>query len=505
MDDFKSIDPTQQNPRQINDLESSPTQESFRQNLYFAEKILDLKGIFPPLSDDHDIRKVTREKVENMLYAQHVLTDNPTPNIESIQHYGRSGINLWIWNNKVQKLISQPLLLNYMKQIIPNDPPYYLQKLTVVLEIQQLAADFLQMEPAQIMDDQLVEHTVLQHIIENVEMTVVKANVLNYFISRSTQTTGIERTYLLEVTARVKKDLHPKITEFKMNMQNKGLSKEHIRKQVAAVDQLFSWLCKNIHVFSEENHTSIQMLKIQSEHLLSYRTYLLKKVNIGAASPISFCHKISAIKSYFYFLRERYGIEPPLQRFRAIKAPRYNPRDLPNEEQIATFFQTVQMYSDNPIQETVGFRLLLELGLRLSEAAQVAWDDINLGRRTIVIHSKGGKSHMLPLVGKLYDGFTQLKKVYDKHPLVLGEKSSSIADRLYRNFKLYALIAGWQYPGGVHLFRHMFITRLAYKGVLPQAVKELTRVKRLNTVSLYIHLGRQNQYLTNQIDKLSYD
>jgi hypothetical protein len=57
------------NPHQFNQLE----QESFRQNPYFAEKILPFEGMFPPMSDDHDIRKITREKVEDMLYATHLL------------------------------------------------------------------------------------------------------------------------------------------------------------------------------------------------------------------------------------------------------------------------------------------------------------------------------------------------------------------------------------------------------------------------------------------------
>lgn len=67
------------------------------------------------------------------------------------------------------------------------------------------------------------------------------------------------------------------------------------------------------------------------------------------------------------------------------------------------------------------------------------------------------------------------------------------------------MITGWPFPGGVHIFRHMFITRLAYKGVLPQAIKELARVSMLDTVGLYIHMAHRDQHMNSQIDLLKYE
>lgn len=105
----------------------------------------------------------------------------------------------------------------------------------------------------------------------------------------------------------------------------------------------------------------------------------------------------------------------PLQRFRSVKAPRYSPRELPTDQQIEAFFHVVEQYARNPVREQIGYRLMFHLGLRLSEVAQIKWSDINLGTRTIVIHSKGKKSHVLPLVGSLYSLLQELKNSREQH------------------------------------------------------------------------------------------
>lgn len=219
---------------------------------------------------------------------------------------------------------------------------------------------------------------------------------------------------------------------------------------------------------------------------------------------ITFINHVSAIRSFYMFLKDRFGYVPPLQRFRAIKAPSYRSRDMPTDEQIEAFFLVVDQYATDPLREQIAYLFMLNLGLRLSEVAQIKWENINLETRTIVIHSKGKRSHLLPLAGKLYESLKQIQTQKSSQSFLLGEKFTTIRKNLYTNFKLYSMIAGWPFPGGVHFFRHIFITRLAEKGILPQAMKELARVSRLDTVGLYMHLARQDRQMINQINMLNY-
>lgn len=149
---------------------------------------------------------------------------------------------------------------------------------------------------------------------------------------------------------------------------------------------------------------------------------------------------------------------------------------------------------------------MLALGLRSSEVSQISWEDINFGIRTIKIHSKGEKSHVLPLVENLHDDLQRMRQVSSlSSKYLFGKNVEKIRRDLYNNYKLYSFIAGWTFPGGVHLFRHIFITKLATKKILPQILKELSRVERVDTVTLYLHLNQKQNRLTHEINKLNYN
>ncbi|MGG6314597.1 tyrosine-type recombinase/integrase, partial [Paenibacillus macerans] len=345
--------------------------------------------------------------------------------------------------------------------------------------------------------------TSLQHaIFLNTDRTLLSP--FHLLIKKSAQAGLLDKQKLIIKTKQDKPSLHPRLISFKTYMEQKGFSRKHVRNTVTHVHQLFVWLCSNIPMFAGTSPHEISVFQILNEHLLMYRSYKLRLVSDGRNSRISFTHSIYSIRSFYLFLQEKFGYEPPLQRFRSIKAPRYSPRELPTDQQIESFFEVVSLYARNPSLELIGYRLMYQLGLRLSEVANIKWEDINLGTRTIVIHSKGKKTHVLPLAGKLL----QLLEGLQGQPMtayLLGEKPSSVSGKLYDYFKLYTMIAGWSFPGGVHIFRHVFITRLAHKGILPQAIKELARVCALDTVSLYIHLAKQDNYMISQINLLKYD
>ncbi|SDO87517.1 integrase/recombinase XerD [Paenibacillus sp. yr247] len=491
----KNTPPSNHIPLQSDALD---TQESFLQNNYFAEKILDLPGMLPPQSDDHDIRKITREKVEEMLYASKLQEVQVTPE----HRPGPTGINPWILENKVKEEIGSRLLREYLAKSVHLAPSTFYKLYASINNLLRHIAGIHHINPLQVQDEHLLEPDIYERILKSPLRPPVNRKLVQNLLNTLNQEPIVE---LATPATRVTNEVHRKLQQYQLYLQQKGYSNEYTRHCVANVREMLTWLCSNIREFAGLSPLAISIFKIKNEHLLEYRSFMLKQVQTGIYSPITFSHVISSIRSFYKYLQEQHGYIPPLQRFRAIKAPRYKARELPNDEQIKSFFQVVDQYAKDPVREQIGYRLLVELGLRLSEAGRVTWGDINLEVRTIAIHSKGKRSHTLPLVGKLYHCLQQARNQQPSHELILGKRSASIVDQLYRSFKWYALIAGWPFPGGVHFFRHIFITRLTHKKVLPQTLKELARVAELDTVSLYMHLGQQNQYLTNQINLLSYD
>ncbi|MFC5531000.1 tyrosine-type recombinase/integrase [Cohnella yongneupensis] len=495
MDRFEN---SSNNQPQINNHHHAKTQESFRQNSSFAEKILDVSGIFSLHSDDHDIRKVTREKVENMLYAKQLDQAQ-----KEIPYLGQQAINPWLWENKVQTEILANLLREFLSHAMENAPLVFIKKFEHARKLQILTAKLYGVPSDQIRDEQLLDAKSLQRGIHHLPKDELTSSLFHFLMEKSIQA-GLLNEKIPAKKPHKSPPLHPRILSFKMHMEEQGFARKHIRNYVTCVQQLFMWLCANVRVFAATSPDAISILQIQNEHLLMYRTYKLKLIKEGLCSPITFEHSIYAIRSFYGFLRDRYGYNAPLQRFRAISAPRYSPREIPTDEQIDALFQVVKQYARDPILEQLGYRFMLDLGLRLSEVANIKWKDINLGARTIVTHSKGKKAHFLPLSVELKKLLLEVQN-YPSATYVMGKTPSIIKRELYENFKLYAMIAAWPFPGGVHLFRHIFITRLAYKKRLPQAIKEVARVKMLNTVGLYIHMANQDEHLISEINKLNYD
>lgn len=188
---------------------------------------------------------------------------------------------------------------------------------------------------------------------------------------------------------------------------------------------------------------------------------------------------------------------------KSIKAPRYKYRDLPTDEQIITYLEVINQYSDHPAMERVAFRLMYSLGLRSIEVARLSWDDINLGTKTVRIHGKGDRYDLLPLVGELYEDLLLIERSQSSSKYLLGKSVNQNLRDLQDNYKLYSLIAGWEFTGGLHLFRHLFITNLAKNNILPQNIQKLARVEKLDTVSLYTHINQKSMWLNEEINKLN--
>jgi site-specific recombinase XerD len=296
--------------------------------------------------------------------------------------------------------------------------------------------------------------------------------------------------------------LHPKVMEFLKRMEKEGKAKVTQVRFTAYMNMFLPWLSHNMEDFKSYEVHNIPTLKIKEMHLQEFRTYLLKKVSRGNYAQVTAAECLYAIRRFFQFLHRRYGFPNPAKRLKSIKAPRYHTRDIPTDVQIATLLQVINKYSDQPALDRASFRLMFSLGLRSIEVARLSWNDINLETRTIRIHGKGNRYDLLPLVGQLFNDLQLVKQSQNSSKYILGNDINKNKKTLLDNYKLYSLIAEWEFKGGLHLFRHLFITNLVKYNILPQAIQKLTRVEKLDTVSLYMHINRT--WLNEQINILDY-
>ncbi|GIO16712.1 hypothetical protein J19TS2_62670 [Cohnella xylanilytica] len=478
------------------------TKESLRQNASFAEKILLSESIFALHSDDYDIRKVSRRRIENMLYG--AARQEITPVDLSDVHVGRKAINKWIWDNIIEKNITINLLKDYLQRKMKQDAWGFYQEYKVIENFMQLAVDFHQTRAELMTDQHLLDKDFLQHAAET-SGTLKEKRMISFLLKRadlndSEQIKALNNIPLPRRTIAV----HPKVQDYINQLTKEGKARNTLQNHRFSVSRFLGWLAHNVQIFKEFAPNEIPLLQVKKEHLVGFRLYLKKKIREGENSQISASECIYCVKSFFRFLNKRFGNPDPSRKLKSISAPRYRYRKLPSQEQLNTFFEVVAKYSEDPILERIAFRLMLDLGFRCSEVSQVSMEDINIHTRTIAIRSKGGEEHILPLAGKLYDDLCAIRDKSPSTKYLLGSDMKAIQTKLRNNYHLYALIAGWTFPGGLHLFRHTFITRLANKGVLPQAMKELGRFKKTDTVSLYLHIAQHHNTLSNEINKLHY-
>ncbi|KEQ22000.1 tyrosine-type recombinase/integrase [Paenibacillus tyrfis] len=507
MDHFEKTKSSNQNPHQINDLESTKKQESFRQNASFAEKILLNEGMFTRRGDDHDIRKITRARIENMLYANSLQQLETPVNI----YLGRQGINQWIWENKVILEIPTEILKKYLLRKMTKDAFIFYKEYIMVHELAQKIGVYLKIPASQIMDEQLLSDEVLTYLSTSLATTGMQQKLIAFVVQHANQYLktplhNTEKYSLLfsPLKNRKGKPVHPKIEMYMKQLTKEGKSGHTLARVTTHINSMLFWLVNNMKDFAACKTHTVPILSIKEMHLQEFRSYLLKKQRKGEYSSITISECIYAIKSFFLFLQKTYGFPDPAKKIKSIKASRYRFRNLPTKEQITAFFNVIETYSENPLLERIAFQFMLTLGLRSMEVSQISLNDINMEIRTISIHSKGGKHHELPLAGKLYRDLEMIKSIPSTSKYLFGDDPKKMIRELQENYKLYSQIAGWTFPGGLHLFRHCFVTNLAGQNPPPQVLQALSRVIKMDTVSLYTHLNQKSNWLSQELNKLDY-
>lgn len=485
--------------QQITVLET--TKDSFRQNASFAEKNLLIKGMFFPYNDDHDIKNLKRTGIENMLNAVNFIKQKNAPS--DIKNIGRKGINQWIWENRIAQEIPLDVLKNYLHKKKNNDAFSFYNQYKLVCELVQEISAFHHIPSSELRNELTLSKELMQHLFKSFATTQAKRGLVTE-LYKHVQGNSVTYLPIYASVKRQKKTNHPKIIDYQKQLEKEGKAIGTQIKVLNHMNMLFPWLVNNMRDFESYEVHSIPILKVKEMHLQEFRAYLFKKLNKGEYSRITAAECIYTVKNFFRFMKKKYGFPDPSKKLKSFRAPRYRQRELPTDEQITEFFNVIDRYSDNPILERIAFRLMLSLGLRSIEVSRIAWNDINMGIKTINIHGKGDRSDTLPLVGQLYEDFQMIEQNPPSSAYLFGDSVKQNLKTLHNNYKLYSLIAGWEFSGGAHLFRHAFVTKLAENNILPQALQKLSRVERLDTVSLYTHLSQKQLRLNQEINKLKY-
>lgn len=219
----------------------------------------------------------------------------------------------------------------------------------------------------------------------------------------------------------------------------------------------------------------------------------------GQLSLASRNRKIATLKSFFSWLYEEKLLETDYSsRLICPKIPKKIPHFLSVDEVISV----LKYLDSNPIlkknesqinelidQKTL-FLLLYGGGLRISEACQLKWRDINISEKKILILGKGNKERyaVLPEFSIEHLKIRKSKIVSKEAEYVFGDAPLN-PRKGYELIRQLGAKAGIMNPLHPHALRHSYATHLLASGTNLRTLQKLLGHESLQATEKYTHLS----------------
>jgi site-specific recombinase XerD len=218
----------------------------------------------------------------------------------------------------------------------------------------------------------------------------------------------------------------------------------------------------------------------QDELLIMARAALTRWGKLSAASRN---RKSATLKSFFnYLFQEKLITRPLADLIPMAKVERKLPRFVSIDEAVALLKKTDE-------KNRLLFLLLYGGGLRVSEACELRWNQVDLSQGILRIRGKGNKERLVALPEIAVD---ELKKKVKKLPpnssFVWGDEAMNprTAYELIRQLGIHTGLLGPLHP---HALRHSFATHLLSSGANLRTLQELLGHQSLTATERYTHLS----------------
>ena len=219
-------------------------------------------------------------------------------------------------------------------------------------------------------------------------------------------------------------------------------------------------------------------------------------------APSSIARKVSSIKGFFAFLKQRKLL--PASPTRGVSAPKI-PKKLPNFLSVDEIFHLLDDGEGEESPLMLRDRAILELiyssGLRVSEVVSLDVRQVDASVQLIRVVGKGGKERIVPVGGKAVAAIRAYLKRRDelarkrkgKEPtqaLFLNRFGGRLTARsVERMVKTYALKRGMVRRINPHALRHSFATHLLGAGADLRSIQEMLGHASLSTTQKYTHIS----------------
>jgi len=215
-------------------------------------------------------------------------------------------------------------------------------------------------------------------------------------------------------------------------------------------------------------------------------------------SPRSIARTLSALRSFFKFLREqKIRLDNPVAAHKTPKLGRALPKDL-SEQDVEALIQAPDVNTALGLRDRAMFEVLYACGLRVSELLNLRLDLINLKQGYLRITGKGNKERLVPLgevACEWVEKYLQVSRptLYKSSTdyLFLTQHGGIMSrQNFWYAIKRYALQANIQVELSPHTLRHSFATHLLNHGADLRVVQMLLGHSDLSTTQIYTHVAQ---------------
>ena len=262
------------------------------------------------------------------------------------------------------------------------------------------------------------------------------------------------------------KDLY---TQFLISEKN--LSKNSLNNYLVDLDQFF---------FDQDSNSSNINIKI--------KTYIaqLRKKNLKTSSVN---RKISTLKNYLKFLHTEKIIDQiDFQEFESLSSFKKIPKAISKSQMEQIFEDLKKSKQTNAGLYILILKLIYLSGLRISEALNLKWSDINHQDNSIYVYGKGLKERKVFIIN---DYLVQLKNLEKNNQFVFTINKKKISTRSVNKFlqNCYdnSLIKN---KLSSHIFRHSFATTMLENNADIRHIQKLLGHSSISTTEIYTKVAK---------------
>ena len=235
-------------------------------------------------------------------------------------------------------------------------------------------------------------------------------------------------------------------------------------------------------------------LRLQPDVL---RAYLRKY----GTSPVTRSRKLSALRSFCRYLRERKLIEAdPCEHLEAPIRRKKLPKALSQLNVAELLDQEPQ--GQTPLRDRALLELMYAAGLRAAETVGVNLTEIDLATQSIRIRGKGNKERIVffgDAANEAIRNYIELERTHARFedPLFTNPQGTRLSTRTVQKVvKKWAKRVGLPHDVSPHTLRHSFATHLLDGGADLKSVQQLLGHESLETTQIYTHLSIERLKVT---------